>query len=64
MRDSGNVNTIRDMPHFEHGCGIEKKSDIRNKLTSRPNDGGSSECRIPVKNKRNARMNDKIHWKR
>ena len=22
MRDSGNVNRIRDMPHFKHGCGI------------------------------------------
>ena len=26
MRDSGNVDTIRDMPHFEHGCGIGKKA--------------------------------------
>lgn len=24
--DSGNVNRIQDMPHFEHGCGIRKKA--------------------------------------
>ena len=26
MRDSGNVNSIQDMPHFEQGCGIGKKA--------------------------------------
>ena len=31
---------------------VLEKNDIRNKLTSRPNDGGSSGCGIPVKNKR------------
>ena len=50
MRDSGNVNRIRDMPHFKHGCGIRKKAILG--INSRPNDGGSSGCGIPVKNKR------------
>ena len=45
MRDSGNVNTIRDMPHFEHGCGIGKKAilginSLPGRMTAEVRDAG------------------------
>ena len=45
MRDSGNVNSIRDMPHFEHGCGIGKKTvlginSLPGRMTAKVRDAG------------------------
>ena len=45
MRDSGNVNSIQDMPPFEHGCGIGKKAilginSLPDRMTAEVRDAG------------------------